>query len=622
MANIESPPTTIHSAVSRFRDCWTTLALTDIAWKVVALVALTPLVTLLFRARLAMSGRTVAADQDILLIFLQPAGLASAILLGAVLLAIVALEQAALMANLYAHLAGRRAGPVVALRFALAHAWPVLRLAVRMVGATLLAAAPFVAALGLVYVGLLADHDINFYLKERPPAFLAAAGIGVVVAAALTATLLRLFTGWFYALPLLLFEDVPPPRALRASRDRARGHRVALLGWIAGWALALVAVSAAVSSGTIGLARLVVPRAIDSVPLLTFAIGVTVLVWVLVNLAVNLLGITTASVVLFTLYRDRGNAAQAEASRVTRFERDLPHAAFALTPRRLTYWAVGGLLAALAVGAIAVHTARLEDNVQVAAHRGSSKAAPENSLSAVRQAIADGADWVEIDVQETADGEVIVSHDSDFMKMAGVGTKVWDATLAELQAIDIGSRFSMAFKGERVPTLAAVLDACKGRIRVLIELKYYGHDKQLEERVAQLVDARRMAGQTAVMSLELDAVRKMKALRPDWKVGLLMSVSAGNLQSSGADFLAVNARFATRRFVRSAHLQGMKVFVWTVDDASTMSGMMGRGVDGVITNRPALAKAVLAERAGMSPALRLLLELADVLGVKPEIGDV
>ena len=340
------------------------------------------------------------------------------------------------------------------------------------------------------------------------------------------------------------------------------------------------------------------------------------------NLAVNLLGITSAAVVLFTLYLDRGAAAQVDASRVTRFERDSPRATFALTPGRLTRWAVGGLLAACAVGALAVHTARLGDNVQVAAHRGSSKAAPENSLSAVRQAIADGADWVEIDVQETADGEVVVSHDSDFMKMAGVGTKVWDITLADLQAIDIGSRFSPAFKGERVPTLAAVLDACKGRIRVLIELKYYGHDKQLEEKVARLVDARGMAEQTAVMSLDVDAVGKMKALRPDWKIGLLMSVSAGNLQTSGADFLAVNARFATRRFVRSAHLRGMKVFVWTVDDASTMSAMMGRGVDGVITNKPALAKAVLAERAGMSPALRLLLELADVLGVKPEIGDV
>jgi hypothetical protein len=93
MTNIESSRTILRAAASRFRDCSTTLALTDIVWKILAFVALTPLVALLFRARLAMSGRTVAADQDILLIFLEPAGLASAILLGAMLLAIVALEQ-------------------------------------------------------------------------------------------------------------------------------------------------------------------------------------------------------------------------------------------------------------------------------------------------------------------------------------------------------------------------------------------------------------------------------------------------------------------------------------------------------------------------------------------------
>ena len=173
-----------------------------------------------------------------------------------------------------------------------------------------------------------------------------------------------------------------------------------------------------------------------------------------------------------------------------------------------------------------------------------------------------------------------------------------------------------------MPTLGAVLDACRGKAGVLIELKYYGHNRQLEERVARIVDARGMAPRTAVMSLELDAVRKMKALRPDWKVGLLMSVSAGNLRSSGADFLAVNGAFADRRFVRSAHLRGTKVYAWTVNDASTMSAMIGRGVDGLITDKPALAKAVLAQRARMSPAQRLLLELAGILGVKPDISEL
>jgi glycerophosphoryl diester phosphodiesterase len=64
------------------------------------------------------------------------------------------------------------------------------------------------------------------------------------------------------------------------------------------------------------------------------------------------------------------------------------------------------------------------------------------------------------------------------------------------------------------------------------------------------------------------------------------------------------------------------VYVWTVDDPATMSAMMGRGVDGLITNRPAAARAVLAERARLSPAVRLLVELAGVLGVKPTIGEL
>jgi glycerophosphoryl diester phosphodiesterase len=614
------PRASIVSAVSLFRGCWRQLALTDIGAKIVAFVLLTPLVALSFRVLLAWSGRAVLADQDILLFLLQPMGLASGILFGGLLLAIVAMEQSALMAVLYAEREGRRIAVVAALRFALAHAWPVLRVAGRMVGATLLAVAPFAAVLGLTYYALLGDRDINFYLKERPPAFLAAASVGGVVAVGMAAALLRLFTNWFYALPLVLFEDVPSARALATSRARARGHRLALLAWIAGWALALAAVSALATSVTVWLARAVVPRAADSVALLSLAIGATLLVWTVVNLAINLLGATSFATFLFTLYRENAGAGATDASRITRFEHARGPARIPLTGRSLARWAVFGLLAAAAIGTFAVHTARLEDRVLVVAHRGSSKAAPENSMSAFRQAIADGTDWIELDVQETADGEVVVFHDSDFMRMAGVGLKIWDATTADLQQIDIGSRFSPAFRDERVPTLGAVLDACKGRAGVVIELKTYGHGQQLEERVARIVDERGMAGQIAVMSLELDQVRKMKALRPDWKVGLLMSVTAGDLQSSGADFLAVNAAFSGRRFVRSAHLRGTKVYAWTVNDASAMSAMIGRGVDGLITDKPALAKAVLAQRARMSPAQRLLLELAGILGVTPDIG--
>jgi hypothetical protein len=85
----------------------------------------------------------------------------------------------------------------------------------------------------------------------------------------------------------------------------------------------------------------------------------------------------------------------------------------------------------------------------------------------MRQAIEDGADWLEIDVQESADGEVIVIHDSDFMKLAGVDLKVWDGPLDQIREIDVGSWFDPRFSAERVPTLAEVLELARGKARVI-----------------------------------------------------------------------------------------------------------------------------------------------------------
>jgi glycerophosphoryl diester phosphodiesterase len=107
----------------------------------------------------------------------------------------------------------------------------------------------------------------------------------------------------------------------------------------------------------------------------------------------------------------------------------------------------------------------------VIGHRGAAALAPENTLSSVERAIEDGADWVEIDVQETADGEVVVLHDSDFMKLAGTPLKIWEGSFAEVRSLDIGSWFGPEFRGEGVATLEEALLRAKGRAKVIIELK-------------------------------------------------------------------------------------------------------------------------------------------------------
>ena len=243
-------------------------------------------------------------------------------------------------------------------------------------------------------------------------------------------------------------------------------------------------------------------------------------------------------------------------------------------------------------------------------YRGAAGKAPENTLAAIHQAIEDQADWIEIDVQETADGEIVVIHDSDFMKLAGNPVKVWDTTLAQMGDIDIGSWFAPGFSQQRVPTLKQVLETARGKARVVIELKYYGHDEKLEQRVVEIVEQTDMVNATAIMSLKYDAVKKVRALRPGWRIGLLSATAIGDLTRLDADFLAVAMGMASGGFVRRAHDVGKLVFVWTVNDPVSMSRMMSMGVDGVITDEPAMARKVLVDRAELNSAERLLIHTA------------
>lgn len=608
------------AAINNFRRRWRKLFLTDIVYKIIAFVLLTPLIAILFQTFIGLSGNTILADQDVLYFLLGPVGWICLVLVGALWLGIVALEQAALLAIL-ATPESKKIGVIQALQFATTHAWRVSQVTGRLIIRTVLVAAPFLIVAGIVYWLLLTEFDINYYLQEKPGEFKIAVAIGVVIVTLLSAVLLRLFSGWYFALPLVLFEDIPARLALRESEQRAFGHRGKILLVIIAWGIATLLISSVATSLVIYFGRMVVPRSSSTLSLLVVVIGISLLIWTLVNLIINLLSTTSFAALLLETYRRFACDGKLDTSKLKITDVDRAAARFQLTKKRVFVAGAIGVLIASVIGVSVARGVRLNDDVAIIAHRGASAAAPENTMAAVLEAIEAGADWVEIDVQETADGEVVVFHDSDFMKLAGVDLKIWDATMDQLRDIDIGSSFDASFKDERVPTLDEVLSACKGKVGVNIELKYYGHDESLEQRVLDIVDARGMSGDVIYMSLKLDAVKKMKRLRPDARVGLLMSVSAGDLQSLEADFLAVNANFVDRRFVQRAHEVNKDVYVWTVNDAIAMSSMVGRGVDGLITDKPALAKSILQQRAALSPAERLLIELAETFGVRKSVAE-
>ena len=204
-----------------------------------------------------------------------------------------------------------------------------------------------------------------------------------------------------------------------------------------------------------------------------------------------------------------------------------------ISKRGVAIFLLAGVVIAVLTGRWLINGIQTDDDITIIAHRGAAGKAPENTLASIHQAIEDKADWIEIDVQETADGDIVVMHDSDFMKLAGNKLKIRDATLPLLADIDIGSWYDSSFSQERVPTLKQVLDTSRGKAKVVIELKYYGHDKHLEQRVVDIVENAGMVDETAIMSLKYDAVKKMRALRPDWKIGLLSATAIGDLEQPG-----------------------------------------------------------------------------------------
>jgi glycerophosphoryl diester phosphodiesterase len=126
------------------------------------------------------------------------------------------------------------------------------------------------------------------------------------------------------------------------------------------------------------------------------------------------------------------------------------------------------------------------------------------------------------------------------------------------------------------------------------------------------VESAGMEQQVVFMSLDYGGIQRMRKLRPGWKMGLLSSVSLGNLGRLDIDFLALNARSASRSRIRHIQESGKQIMTWTVNDAIGMSSMFNRGVDVIITDQPALAVSILKQRADLQPAQRLLMQLADL----------
>ena len=254
--------------------------------------------------------------------------------------------------------------------------------------------------------------------------------------------------------------------------------------------------------------------------------------------------------------------------------------------------------------------------VAITAHRAGPRPAPENSLAALRAGIAAGADFAEIDVQKTADGVIVVVHDEDFRRLAGVARTVRSMNYEEIREIDIGSHLGPSFAGERVATLDEFIAGAGSRIGLNIELKYYGrdHDPTLARDVVALLRARGFRSRAVISSLSTAGLADVRRLDPTIAVGAIVSATIGDLTRLDLDFLSLRAPLVTPALIRRARRRGLKVDAWTVDDRATAISLIDRGADNLITDDPAMARRALDWHHALTDPELVLLRFRDWLG--------
>ena len=573
------------------------------------LLVFAPLMGIIGRFLLSLSGQEVLSDMEIAMFMLSPMGILAMTLFAGLLITLLVFEQSTMMAVSATRVAGKNISVMTALYFTFGHAKSIYFFTVRLIIRLLITMVPYlIVSVGVAWF-LITDHDINYYLAEKPPEFIANAVIVGLIMAVMLFVVVRKLLSWSLALPLILFSSVSPADSFAKSAALSQGHKQQILKSFALWAFTSVLLGVTVLGMVHFLGGQLIPLFNDSLKVLIVLMGSLMVLLVFANVFVTTFTSSTLSALVVILSKRYG--CKMDTSALSTKEKG---AGFNFTTKKMTLLLLTTVTAGVLVGAWLLKDIQTEDNVEIIAHRGAAGLAPENTMAAIHKAIEDKAHWVEIDVQETKDGEVVVIHDSDFMKISNVPTKVWDGTLDELRQIDIGSWFDPKFASERIPTLEEVLLAAKGKAKVLIELKYYGHDEQLEQRVIDVVEKTGMSQSVALMSLSPDGVKKVRALRPELETGILLSKAIGDISKMDVDFLAINMGMMKTNFVRRAHKVGKKVYIWTANDPVSMTSMISLGVDGVITDEPAMCNYVLVQRKELGTVERLLLHTAVLLG--------
>lgn len=234
-------------------------------------------------------------------------------------------------------------------------------------------------------------------------------------------------------------------------------------------------------------------------------------------------------------------------------------------------------------------------SIKIIGHRGYPSVFPENTLASFAGALDIGVDYIETDVQMTKDGELVLFHDDTITRITGQEGMISDYTYEELAQMDAGSWFSPEYTGERIPTLQEFLNLIKDSdVKVYLELKDIGEVEGFEEKVLEAVCGQDMLERCVFASFRYEYLAHIKEL--DEAAEILYNTTSAKTsipEEFPAEYYGLYAETVTESAVEAIHRAGKQAFVWTANTPEQIKNLQAMCVDGIVTNKPGLAKVVV-----------------------------
>lgn len=413
--------------------------------------------------------------------------------------------------------------------------------------------------------------------------------LAVVVYIALFLVIAYLYTRWIYALHFIFIEDKSISSAMVASWRLTRHNKIRLVFTMVLWNVFIIVVGFLIITLLSQLAVVIDSKAIGDF-IGNYLLAISSYIAIILSLFIvpmNMIMLTR----FYYQFSTRGSVEDYVLLEKSSFLGRMENAITRTFKKRkgivISVAAAGLAVIVLLNGVIQSSIVYLPWDVAVAGHRGDGYSAPENTVSSVQSGIQKGVDAVEIDVTLTKDDVLVLSHDLDLKRMAGVPITIREATYEEIKDIDIGRLFDDSYTGETLATLDEILEITTAAdTRVIIDVKAAKDEDVYAREITKSVEQNDAEELASVQSFNPTFLKLMRDENESIDIGQILFLFAGNLSGLDVDFYTVRETMLTERFVEQAQKQNRRIWVWTVNNKRNIKKVLTYDIDGIITDYP------------------------------------